>query len=423
MPVFRRLLAAATLFTLLFSMTAWASSASAPASQQRAKWKQGPIKIALSQSLFQFEPNIKSDSDVRGAVGRAIADWAGLADIEFVETVSDKLNVSPAGQAGDGVSLITIAPTTENILLFKNDNEEAAKTRVFVDRRGYITEADIVLSPLQQFSTDGSYGTFDLESTLKHEIGHLLGLSHSSVVGALMYDSAATNGIFGDRTAGISRITEDDRSAIRDLYDTGQGTDCCGSLAGRITGTIKGGRTELWLQETSSGRIVAHAAAGADGSYRFGGVERGDYRVIVRETGKNGYAAYIIGETTIENGETAALNRKSSRRPLDFSVLMIGRNGVLSDSPLKLSRGETYQVYAGGRNLSADGFSVETGSQLVFADNSSLAAVAYEGGYSGLRFDLTIDENAPAGLYNLCLASKGGVRDCVPGGIIVTAGK
>lgn len=402
-------------------MTAWASSVPVAAAPQRAKWKQGPIRIALSQSLFQFEPNIKAGSDVRGAVDRAIADWAGLADIEFVQTVSDKLNVSPVGQSGDGISLITIAPTPENILLFKNDNEEAAKTRVFVDRRGFITEADIVLSPLQQFSTDGSYGTFDLESTLKHEIGHLLGLSHSSVVGSLMYDSAATNGVFGDRTAGISRITEDDRSAIRDLYDTGQGDDCCGSLSGRITGTIKGGRTELWLQDASSGRLVSHANANAEGSFRFGGVAGGDYQVVVRETGRNAYSTYILGETTIENGQTATLNRKSLRRPLDFSLLMIGRNGVLTDSPLKLARGGTYQVYVGGRGISADGFSVETGSQFVTADNSSLTAVAYEGGYSGLHFDLTVDDNAPTGLYSLCLASKSGNRDCIAGGIVITA--
>ena len=55
---------------------------------------------------------------------------------------------APLGPVGDGVSLITVAQTPENVLLFSKDPENAAATtRIFYNKRGMVTEADIVLNP------------------------------------------------------------------------------------------------------------------------------------------------------------------------------------------------------------------------------------------------------------------------------------
>src|SRR5688572_10390730 len=152
---------------------------------QTLRWKDRTIRIAVSSSLTQPSSNIKTDSDVVNALRRSVRAWESVADIDIQIESSGKRNVSPSGIVGDGVSLITIAQTPENILLFsRNPMAEPAKTRVFYNRRGNITEADIVLNPLQQFSADGTFGTFDLEATLTHEIGHLLGLGHSSLLSA-----------------------------------------------------------------------------------------------------------------------------------------------------------------------------------------------------------------------------------------------
>src|SRR5262245_58406613 len=100
------------------------------------RWKSGVVRLAVSVSLLRDSSNVKRESDVVGAVKRSLDTWASVADIEFQVVNSDKLNVSPSGPAGDGVSLITIAQTPENVLLFSKDTENAAATtRVFYNRR------------------------------------------------------------------------------------------------------------------------------------------------------------------------------------------------------------------------------------------------------------------------------------------------
>src|SRR5215207_1603013 len=61
----------------------------------------------------------------------------------------------------------------------------------------------------EPWSLAGAGGTFDLETVALHEIGHLLGLDHSSVVGSVMFPS------YG----GVRRApTQDDLDGIRRLY-------------------------------------------------------------------------------------------------------------------------------------------------------------------------------------------------------------
>src|SRR4051812_28880371 len=108
---------------------------------QMVHWPIGTtIRLAISASLTQPSGNIKFDSDVITAVNKSIEAWQDAADVEFEWESTDKANVSPSA-AGDGISLITIAPTAENVLLFSRDGQnDAAKTRVFHDTKGVITE-------------------------------------------------------------------------------------------------------------------------------------------------------------------------------------------------------------------------------------------------------------------------------------------
>jgi hypothetical protein len=150
----------------------------------------------------------------------------------------------------------------------------------FTTAKGFITEADIVLNPFQQFSTDGTYGTFDLESTLTHEIGHLLGLRHSPVLGSTMADSFARNGTRGIVDLSPRTLAESDVAAIRDLYGPKPGDEeCCASIGGKITaGAARAGSgLKVWAEDSERDGVIAQTETGADGPIEWAAFWPGDY--------------------------------------------------------------------------------------------------------------------------------------------------
>ncbi|MBA2379652.1 MAG: matrixin family metalloprotease, partial [Blastocatellia bacterium] len=218
---------------------------------RQLRWKGDTIKIALSSSLFRTG-QIKAGADTRQAIERSLATWEAAANIRFEVTFSDEQNVSPSGPVGDGISLITIAQSAENVLLFgKQAESHPATTRIFYSGSGQISEADIVLNPFQQFSTDGTFGTFDLESTLTHEIGHLLGLDHSAIFGSTMYPNHGKNGVYAMTQFNARTLSISDLSGIRSLYpENVLDLECCGSVVGRLTNSERepAAGAGLWLE-------------------------------------------------------------------------------------------------------------------------------------------------------------------------------
>ena len=197
-----------------------------PATQtvRRIKWPKRTIEIAFSNSLLSPGANIKTGSDVVGAARRALARWTSMTNVNFVVSWSAATSVSPAS-GGDGISLITIADSFENESF--NADSTTGRTRVFFDSEtGAIAEADVCINPRPrseegadlQFSTDGSPGTYDLEATFTHEIGHLLGLDHSAVLASTMQSRQAFNGTFGLPALTERTLSEDDRQRVRSLY-------------------------------------------------------------------------------------------------------------------------------------------------------------------------------------------------------------
>lgn len=406
------------------------------------RWVRTPLIVSFSSSLSSPSSNIKSGSDVVGALRRALQSWAAVADVQFFEAASSTETVSPPTE-GDGINLISIS--SANASLFTT-SDAPARTRVFHDSGGAIVEADIALNPATQFSTDGTLGTYDLEATFAHEIGHLLGLEHSAVIGATMQPRQAKNGTY-DRPAFRQRtLSDDDVAQARSLYGpTGA------SIAGRVTTNVSGRARSIFgahffAEDVASGRVVASSISSASGQYRIDGLRAGVYRVFAQpldgavmasDIGANGRTFGLTGTTpgfrsfvASNSTPSQSLNVGSnSNLKLGFFVFsatpaltprLIGMNGELSTAPLPLRPGETFTVYIAGEgvdDLSLDGISFS--SSLIRIIPESLREVAFDVAYPVIAFDTTVDGRIQPGEYTIRLQSRGGELAFLPGAITI----
>ena len=390
--------------------------------QPRVRWKDRTIKIAISSSLTTPNSNIKTDSDVRGAITRSLQAWEAVADIKFQIETSDKQNVSPA-TVGDGVSIITIAQTPENILFFGNDTQSvSAQTRIFHGRR-FITEADIVLNPFQQFSTDGTFGTFDLQSTLTHEIGHLLGLKHSGVVGSVMSEKLAKVGSLGFVDMGPRVLAESDITAARDVYGSeNDKEDCCATVTGKLALPV--GKLfkslRIWVEDGNTGKVLGQADVTQDGRFRLGGLPPGTHKYYWKSRiGTNGSSAGELGDLKVETGETAVFNQKITFGPSSLALEFFGVNGQLGESGISVESGREQMIYLGGKGLDSRTVEIEFSSRFIHAVSFTKVNQDFGEDVSVISLYIIVDPQTPPGVYSVFARSEDGSRAAVVGALKV----
>lgn len=418
--------------------------------EQPIKWPTRTIQIALSTSLLTPGSAIKPESDVKGAVQRALDSWAAAANVTFVEVSSNAQSISPT-TGGDGINLITIAPTVDNLAVFGEGNNPA-RTRVFYDpETGEISEADIVINaaphssedaPLQ-FSTDGSSGTYDLESTLAHEIGHLLGLSHSNVIAATMQASQGLNGTYGLPALTERSLSEPDLSAIRSLYGSREKS---GSIEGRILNSIDGKllpavAAHIWIEDLATGGVIASGLTTPGGRFRIDGVPTGNYRAMVEYRdgpGDEPSALSVLNEQqrlrqrAFRSVEIKSRLRVAAEKITSLNYILvppqnflpalnpgyIGINGELSTVPVPVKAGTKFTLYIGGEGVDqVPGSGFSTSSPFITVDAASLTLQHFGGSTPVVSFEVTVAPNAPSGDYSIRLQSHSGEMAYLVGGL------
>jgi len=411
-----------------------------PPSLTGHRWLRNPIIVSLSTSLDSPPANVRAGSDVRAAVQRALQTWSDAAGIQFLETNSSNEKISPSND-GDGVSLITVSAA--NLAEFES-SDAPARTRVFFDSGGTTIEADIALNPAVQFSDDGAFGTYDLESTFAHEIGHLLGVPHSGVIGATMQPRQGKNGLYGLPAFTQRSLSAADINAVRALYSE---QSAYSSISGRLTSNTAGRAraifgAQMFTEDVSTGGVVGSSISSTAGAYRVDGLNAGVYRIFAQPLDGAVPADEIVrgpqSETTPLFRSFVASNKSPSQSvnisanadlKLSFFVFartpaltprLIGMNGELSTAPLPLRPGDTLTIYVAGEGIdevAPDGISIS--SPLISIVPGSLREAKFDTPFPAISFEITVADSIQFGDYTIRLQTTKGELAFLPGAITI----
>lgn len=402
-----------TLLSFVTATTAYNVQFADKSKSQPLRWQSKKIPIAFSRSLLN-QSSISED-EVLKAISGSLSAWENAADIQFVETWSDDNAVSPLGKSGDGINLITISQTAENLLLFNGEtSDNAARTRVFFNRKGNITEADIVFNPYTRFTTDGSFGTYDFEAVLTHELGHLLGLEHSDVLAATMFANQGKNGVYNLQSFSPRTLSADDISGIRSIYGANlEETDCCGSISGNISGLgkIPAKNFKVFAEDAQTGNFIAEVLTDKEGNYVFNGLTAGNYILRSKSAETNNSAVEEIGNVEVTAGNNSEINKKIKPRQKKFDLQFIGFNGQIANLAVPLNPGKSYVVYVAGKNLDVANLTAAVNSPFIKVNPKSFVSHDYGSEISVVSFEVILNPNVPKGDYSISLTDKNGNSD------------
>jgi hypothetical protein len=176
------------------------------------KWATNDLPLEVRYNPAGEPPGV----DGLAAMRFAVDTWNAVPGqgFRFVDggTTSVGNTACSNSQYPDGVNALTWDGYRPGVL----GTTCAIAGRSTIDGQIQIIEGDISFSPALHFSTSATTpaGTYDFMSNILHELGHLLGLDHSTAAGSVMTKTLGT---------GVQRRTPtaDDIKGMRALYGDG----------------------------------------------------------------------------------------------------------------------------------------------------------------------------------------------------------
>ena len=268
----------------------------------------------------QGELIITEDSSPVEALQAALDTWSSVPASRVRFAPLEATNLERSSVEGTQLVLFADSPQSRAVV-----GGAVAVTRLFWNGDGTLIDTDILFSPSLPFSTNLSPGTFDIQATMTHELGHALGLDHSGIASATMFALAAR------ASNALASLTADDRAFVASTYPVSGGGNGA-TLSGTVT--TKTGRAVRGAHVVAQGLGNNTAIGGVTdsfGEYVIEGVPGGTYVLFVEpldgpttpsQLGLAGAGAYTSFQTTFHGGTnpTALIVFTGGSRVTDFAV-------------------------------------------------------------------------------------------------------
>ncbi len=205
------------------AISTWSTTASAWVQSKSSKgaglrWPD-PCHVVYAQVYGSEDVEDGSDID---AIRIALETWNAVECTTFTMIWGGVTNMAWIGYSNHGGNA--------NIVIFQEDWPYAERPVAFTSVTynpvsGVIFDADIELNAEDyEFTAGGpdwNPGDIDIQNTVTHEAGHIIGLDHSNVIESTMYESS----IFGETMK--RSLAHDDISGVCDLYPIGAEAPAC----------------------------------------------------------------------------------------------------------------------------------------------------------------------------------------------------
>ncbi len=207
--------------TFMFSGIASSFEIQIASSGDRVRWKESCFYYTLHED---GSDNIPMEA-LRKAIRASFDTWEDVdCSYFYFEETEEDATCSPIG--------FDLKKSNMNLLVWREDDWHvdsdhdrsvmALTTLSYDDKSGRILDADIEFNgEIFDFSVDGEAGMADIQNTATHEIGHTIGLEHTSNRDATMAPTAET-GDTDKRT-----LHKDDINGICELYPIESDPNIC----------------------------------------------------------------------------------------------------------------------------------------------------------------------------------------------------